>query len=99
MTGNYNYYITQWRNAGAISNEGLEVLVKYEILRSPELYWKVSVNGARNWNRMEKSTNGKDLTEYMVIGKPLNNILGFLTNGYVNNQEDVQATFTGTCNE
>ena len=95
LTGNYNYYISQWRNAGAISNEGLEVLVKYEILRRPELYWKETVNGARNWNRMEKSTNGKDVTENMVIGKPLNNILGFLTNGYVNNQEDVQATFTG----
>lgn len=95
LTGNYNYYISQWRNAGAISNEGLEVLVKYEILRSPELYWKVSVNGARNWNRVEESADGKDLALDLVIGKSLNSVQGFLTEGYVNNQEDVQATFTG----
>ena len=95
VAGDYNYYSTQWRNAGAISNEGLEVLVKYEILRSPELYWKVSVNGARNWNRVEESIDGKDLSANFVTGKSLNNIQGFLTEGYVNNQEDVQATFTG----
>ena len=95
LTGNYNYYISQWRNAGAVSNEGLELLIKYEILRTSDLYWKVSVNAARNWNRMEKSADGKDLGPDLVIGKSLNNIRGFLTEGFVNEQEEVQATFSG----
>ena len=32
-----NSYEQQWRNAAAISNEGIELLVKYEIFRRPEL--------------------------------------------------------------
>ena len=95
LTGNYNYYISQWRNAGAVSNEGLELLVKYEILRTSDLYWKVSVNAARNWNRMEKSADGKDLSSILVVGKPLNNIRGFLTEGFINEQEEMKATFSG----
>ena len=61
LPGDYNGFGMQWANAAALSNEGLELLIKYEIFRRPDLYWKISVNGARNWNRIEKSYNGKDL--------------------------------------
>ena len=76
-----------------MSNEGLELLIKYEIFRRPDLYWKVSVNGARNWNRIEKSYNGKDLG-FGITGKPLNRIYGYKTNGYVQKQEDLPLYFT-----
>ena len=81
-------YLQQWQNAAAISNEGLELMVKYEIFRERDLYWKVSVNGARNWNRSEKSYTGKDLNG-RIIGKPLNGIYALLTDGFVNYQEEV----------
>lgn len=82
-------YFSQWRNAAAISNEGLELMVKYEIFRQRDLYWKISVNGARNWNRFEKSYTGKDLDGVRIIGKPLNGIYTFQTNGFVDYQEEV----------
>ncbi len=94
LVGDYNGYYHQWRNAGAISNEGLELLVKFEILRNSDFYWKVSVNGARNWNRIEKSETGKDLNTQLVVGKPLNRIWGYLTQGFINQQEDVPTMFS-----
>ena len=92
LPGVHNGYYSQWRNAGAISNEGLEMMVRYEIFREPELYWKISLNGARNWNRFEKSYNGKDFMG-RIIGKPLNGIYGWKTDGFVNYQEDVPSFY------
>ena len=82
-------YQQQWRNAAAVSNEGLEVMVKYEIFRKSDLYWKISVNAARNWNRFEKSYTGKDLDLVRVIGKSLNGIYALKTDGYVDYQDEV----------
>ena len=81
-------YQTQWQNAEAISNEGLELVVRYEIFRDRDLYWKVSVNGSRNWNCFEKSYTGKDLSN-RIIGKPLNGIYALQTDGFVDYQEEV----------
>ena len=82
-------YQQQWRNAAAVSNEGLEVMIKYEIFRKSDLYWKISVNAARNWNRFEKSYTGKDLDLVRVIGKSLNGIYALKTDGYVDYQDEV----------
>ena len=90
LPGNFNTYKKQWRNAAAVSNEGLELLIKYEIFREKNLYWKVSVNGARNWNRFEKSYDGKDQnSERRIIGKSLNQIFSYKTDGYVNQQDEL----------
>ena len=96
LVGDYNGYWTQWRNAGSVSNEGIELLVKYEILRNEDFYWKISVNGAKNWNRAEESETGKDLDINIVRGKSLNTIRGFLTDGFIQAQEDVDATYNST---
>ena len=63
-------------------------MVKYEIFRKRDLYWKVSVNGALNWNRFEKSYTGKDLNN-RIIGKPLNGIYALQTDGFVDYQKEV----------
>lgn len=86
--GNYSGFNSQWRNAAAISNEGIELLIKYEIFRGEDLYWKVSVNGAKNWNRFEKSYDGKDL-DGRIIGKALNGVYAYETDGFVNQQEEL----------
>lgn len=86
--GNYAGFYSQWRNAAAISNEGLELMIKYEIFREQDLYWKVSVNGAKNWNRFEKSYDGRDL-DGRIIGKALNGVYAFETDGFINKQEEM----------
>ena len=90
LPGLFNGYDKQWRNAAAVSNEGLELLIKYEILQKDNLYWKLSINGAKNWNRFDKSYDGKDQTNYRrIIGKPLNQIYAYKTDGYVNQQDEL----------
>lgn len=87
-SGFYTSYSTQWQNAKSISNEGIEFLIHYEIFRKPELYWKVSANIAKNWNRFKKSTTGKD-DDDRILGKPLNEIYTYKTEGYVNQQDEI----------
>lgn len=90
--GTYTSYYYQWRNAAAISNEGIELMVRYEIIRKPAFYWKIGVNGAKNWNRFAKSYNNRDDAmggQGRIIGKPLNGIWVYQTNGFVNNQSDL----------
>lgn len=92
LPGKHNGYEQQWRNAAAISNEGIELMVKYEIFREPDLYWKISVNGARNWNRFEKSYDGKDFGG-RVIGKSLNGIYAKKTDGFINSQDEMKVFY------
>lgn len=88
--GDYNGWGSQMRNVAAVSNAGVEFMVKYEILRSDDLYWKVSVNGARNWNRYEKSYDGKDDRWYnRVLGKSLNGLKAYKTEGYLDSQDEL----------
>ena len=88
-TGSYQRYDSQWQNAKTISNEGIELMVRYEIFRRPELYWKISINAAKNWNRFKKSTNGKDDGAERIIGKALNGIYLPKTDGYINSQDEM----------
>ena len=92
LPGFHNGYDQQWRNTAAISNEGIEFMVKYEILRQPDLYWKISVNGARNWNRFEKSYDGKDFGG-RIIGKPLNGVYAQKTDGFINSQDEMKVYY------
>lgn len=95
-----NTYQSQWRNAAAISNEGMELLLKYEVFRKNDLYWKLSLNAARNWNRFAKSYGNYQEANYNVgkigriLGKPLNGIMAVQTNGLVNDQNELPYYYT-----
>lgn len=93
LPGDYNGFAYQWRNAAAVSNEGIELLIRYEIFRKDNLYWKISVNGAKNWNRFEKSYTGEDIPRIGIIGKALNGIYTLATDGFVNKQEELPVTY------
>ena len=88
--GHISGFASQWRNAASLSNEGLELLVKYEIFRRSDLYWKVTVNGARNWNRLRSTTSGQDLGT-KVIGRSINEVKVLKTDGFVDYQDDIPA--------
>ena len=93
LPGDYNGFAYQWRNAAAVSNEGIELLIRYEIFRKDNLYWKISVNGAKNWNRFEKSYTGEDIPRIGIIGKALNGIYTLATDGFVNKQDELPVTY------
>ena len=95
LPGNYNGYLYQWQNAYGISNQGIEVQVKTDLIRNDKLTWDLTVNFAHNWNRLEKSNNGRDFQngEYVnnvsVIGRPLNGIYALSDGGFYQDQNDV----------
>lgn len=87
IPGDYIGYASQWRNAAAISNEGIELEIKYDVYRKDGNYWRLSFNIAKNWNRFAESWNGKDFYDgtarkAYVLGKKLNGIMGLKTDGY-----------------
>lgn len=99
LPGNYSGYERQWQNAYAIVNSGIEFMVKWDIFRKEGFTWDMSFNIARNWNKLKKSTNGMDFqnvngsenfsNNLSIIGKALNGIYVYKTNGYYNNQTEV----------
>ena len=99
LPGDYSGFLLQWQNAYAISNEGVELQVKWDIIRKSKWQWNMTFNIARNWNRLEKSTNGRDFwtenryNNLNIIGKPLNGIYAFQTNGYYSDQKEVPYTY------
>ena len=95
LPGDYSSYAKQWRNAYTISNEGIELEVKYDVIRRENLNWNLGFNISRNWNRLEKSENNQDFqtagngNNRCVIGKPLNGIFVYKTWGIYNEENEV----------
>lgn len=52
IPGNHSGYSSVWRNAGALSNEGIEFDIKYDIMRTDDSFWTISLNFAKNWNKL-----------------------------------------------
>ena len=89
-------YTKQWRNAAAISNEGLEILVKADIISKPVYTGECLRIGAKNWNRFRKSYSGFDENGW-IIGKPLNGVYKALqTEGYVNKQDELPVEYSNS---
>lgn len=99
LPGDYSGYLYQWQNAYAISNQGIELQVKGDLIRSERLNWNVTVNLAKNWNRLEKSTNNRDVQRFdnggtmmnnvSVIGRPLNGLYVYQDRGFYNDASQV----------
>ena len=79
---------TQYQNAMAVSNEGLELELLADIFREGDFSWRMKLNVARNWNRFEKSNTGKDLATY-VIGRPLYGLYVYAYEGFYETEDDV----------
>ena len=86
----YNSYMTQWRNSASISNSGVEILIKWKVVEKTDWALNLNFNAAKNWNRFDDSYNGQDLDPTaMIIGKPLNGIYGFKTDGFIDSKDEL----------
>ncbi|MEG1738034.1 MAG: SusC/RagA family TonB-linked outer membrane protein [Odoribacter sp.] len=88
LPGNMFFHGSQWQNAVETSNQGLEVETEIDILRETAVKWRMKINVARNWNKLEKSYNGMDIGQY-VIGKPLYQIKVYDDHGFYNSMDEV----------
>lgn len=75
-------------NAMEISNEGIELEAEADILRESAVSWRMKLNISRNWNRFEKSYNGKD-PEGLVIGRPIYGIYAYASDGFYESEDEV----------
>lgn len=90
----YGFNGVQWRNAMGISNEGLELDAKIDILRDTQVKWRARFNISRNWNRFKKSYSGKDIYDNsMVLGKPLSGIYLYKDGGIIQSDDEVPYIF------
>lgn len=88
LPGDYSAMTTQYQNAGAISNKGVELSFRYDIFRQDNFRWRLHFNIARNWNKFEKSHNHRDLGNY-IIGEPLNIIRRLKTLGIIESADQI----------
>lgn len=88
LPGDYSPMTTQYQNAGAISNKGIELSLRYDIFRRDNFRWRLNFNIARNWNKFEESHNNRDLGNY-IIGEPLNIIRRLKTLGVIESSDQI----------
>lgn len=75
-------------NAMDVSNEGIELELEGDILRSGPISWRMKLNVSRNWNRFEKSYNDKD-AKNLVIGRSLYGMYCYASEGFYNSDDEV----------
>jgi TonB-linked SusC/RagA family outer membrane protein len=96
-------FTSAWRNAGSVSNKGVEVEINTRIFEKKHLTWNVSFNIAKNINRVESLGNA----EYFVpsfqsvgtlnyvsplivqTGEPLGSFYGYKFAGIVQTTDDI----------
>ena len=89
LPGTVYFHDEQWENALEISNEGLEIEAQFDILRETAVKWRMRVNASRNWNRLEKTDSGMDVSEKYVIGRSANELQVFKSLGYAQSEDDI----------
>lgn len=83
------YFVDKmWNNASAVSNEGLELSLKADIIRTKEFDWEMMFNISRNWNLFRESYDGVDFNE-MVLGRPMNGIYVYQDEGIVQSEAEI----------
>ena len=83
-------------NVGEISNQGFEISVSGDLIRSKDWTWNTTFNLSRNISRIEKLQNGKAYMEgdiwWMEEGGNIGDFYGFKSNGIF--QYDESNAFT-----
>jgi TonB-linked SusC/RagA family outer membrane protein len=94
-----------WRNAGSVSNKGVELEINARIIEKKNLNWNVSFNIARNINRVESLGNvdsfipsfeGVGTLNYVSplivkVGEPLGSFYGYKFAGIVQSTDDISS--------
>lgn len=77
-----------WNNASALSNEGIEFAVQWDIFRDKEFNWSTSFNISRNWNLFRQTYDGVDFNQ-MILGRPLYGIFTYKDDGIIQNETEI----------
>lgn len=89
LPGTVYFHKNMWENAIAVLNEGLEIEAQFDILRESALNWRLKVNASRNWNRLEKTNTGMDISDKYVIGRSANELRVYKDLGIAQSEKDI----------
>ena len=100
LPGNVLIGTKRMENAMELSNEGIELELKADILRDKALRWRMRFNVARNWNRFEVSYTGKDMVGAgLVVGRSINGMYVYIDDGYYQSEDEVPVYYDLLGNE
>lgn len=79
---------SRMENAMELSNEGIELELEADVLRNRAVLWRTKFNISRNWNRFEKSYDGKD-KDGLIIGRPTSGLMVYAEDGFYDSDDEV----------
>lgn len=88
LPGNVYYLQDAWDNVGAISNEGIELEIFAEIIKTKDFSWEASINASRNWNLFRRSYQNRDLNG-RIVGRPTFGIYTYKDEGIIQSEADI----------
>ncbi|MEQ2978294.1 SusC/RagA family TonB-linked outer membrane protein [Butyricimonas faecihominis] len=85
-----NLYVpmSQMRNAMAVINKGFEFDIQADIFRNTEVKWRTKYNMSKNWNKLDKTFDGRDIN-LLVQGKSIHSFYVYDDDGYYQNESEV----------
>lgn len=89
LPGTVYFHTTMWDNAFEVSNQGIELETQFDILRDTEVKWRARFNVSRNWNVLEKTYTGVDISDKYVIGKSTYQLRAYKNLGIAQSENDV----------
>ena len=92
LPGDYSGINQVMTNSGKLSNDGMELTIKADVIRNDNWFYRINFNIARNWNKFLDSYNHQDYGK-MVIGRPVNGIYVFETDGIYESMDEVPYTY------
>ncbi|WP_430812389.1 MULTISPECIES: SusC/RagA family TonB-linked outer membrane protein [unclassified Carboxylicivirga] len=87
-SGNHSAFEKVFRNSAGIRNSGVELTLKFDILREGEFNYGLTANVARNWNKLLETFDGRDY-EDKIIGKPVLGLWGYEEVGIAQSYDDI----------
>lgn len=104
--------VSRWGNGCDIVNYGIEATISGDVIRTETMRWNVSFNISRNWNRLEKTFDGRNYASpysnnnISIVGKELNRIYVYRDEGIYTDQSQVpvyyingERRYLGTMNQ
>lgn len=84
-------------NIGSVQNRGIELGLQFGIIRKKDFTWDVSVNFARNWNKIKELSNGKvdEVASNLFIGMPLNVLRDYTHTDVITDKGVTMHTYNG----
>lgn len=86
--GDYSASTGYTKNSGKLMNEGIELSIKWDVVRTENFFYRMNFNIAKNSNKFLDTYNHRDYNPF-IIGRPVKGIYVLEDAGIAEKQEDI----------